>query len=78
MVKRKRKCDVSDIMSMASDGIRFNRQHTKCTQTANVGQNYTYSIHMHVLQATKAKISRAALRKAKKPHAARAAFAQAL
>jgi hypothetical protein len=33
---------------------------------------------MHVLQATKAKISRAALRKAKKPHAARAAVAQAL
>jgi hypothetical protein len=33
---------------------------------------------MHVLQATKAKISRAALHKAKKTHAARAAFAQAL
>jgi hypothetical protein len=33
---------------------------------------------MHVLQATKTKISRAALRNAKKPQAARAAFAQAL
>jgi hypothetical protein len=33
---------------------------------------------MHVLQVTKAKISGAALRNAKKPHTARAAFAQAL
>jgi hypothetical protein len=46
--------------------------------TATAGWNYTHSIHMHVLQATKAKISHAALRNTKKPHAARAAFAQAL
>jgi hypothetical protein len=45
---------------------------------ATAVENYTNSIHMHVLQATKAKFSGAALCNTKKLHAACAAFAQAL